>query len=269
MVEYLQPETIAEAANLIAKHGNDLAIMAGGTRAMQYLVPDTPYILGVQRLGLGRIEKADGNWSLGAAATLTQIRREVPIEAIGEAARQVGGPAIQNTATIGGNLFSHAPYGDVATLLLALDARLSLAGADGERSQSLADFYADGIDSGALVTSIGFAEPAGETVFLKCGRNRFNSATVVAIAVHATLNGGKVGAARIALGGAARHPMRCAEAEHALNGSALDAAAIEKAVAAAREACSPATDAVATEWYRCRMVGVYFHKALSQFAARG
>ncbi|MDP6473960.1 MAG: FAD binding domain-containing protein [Alphaproteobacteria bacterium] len=266
MAEYLQPETIAEAAGMIAEHGGELAIMAGGTRAMQFLVPYMPYIMGLRRLGLERVEKSDGEWSLGAAATLTQIQKEVPIAALRDAARQIGAVAIQNVATIGGNLFSHAPYGDAATVLLALDARVSIADGGGERSLSLGDFYADGVDSGALVTGIQFAEPKGEAVYLKCGRKRFNATTVITVAVHVEMDGGNVRAARIALGGASPHPMRCTAAEQALGGAALDAAVIEKAAAAASAASAPASDATASEWYRRRMVGVYVQKALSQLA---
>ena len=42
--------------------------------------------------------------------------------ALAKAARAVGGPAIRNMATVGGNLFAPAPYGDFAVALLALDA---------------------------------------------------------------------------------------------------------------------------------------------------
>ncbi|MBT4426745.1 MAG: hypothetical protein HOC88_07595, partial [Rhodospirillaceae bacterium] len=77
---------------------------------------------------------------------------------------------------------------------------------------------------------------------------------------------GHVGNACIALGGASKHPMRCAAAEQALVGKALDEASIGAAADAAAAACSPGTDSVATEWYRRRMVATYLGRALTQIA---
>jgi CO/xanthine dehydrogenase FAD-binding subunit len=266
MAEYLQPESITDAANLIAQHGDALAIMAGGTSAMRFVVPYVDYVLGVRRLGLERVEKTGDGWSLGAAASLSRVCQVVPIAALQDAARQVGGVAIQNMATIGGNIFAHPPYGDAAVALLALDARVTIVDADGERSLPLAEYYNGGIKNSGLLTKVEFDEPAGETVFLKCGRTRHNATTVVSLAVRLVKDGGKAGDIRIALGGVARHPMRCIAAEEALAGGALDAVSIGKAAAAASEAGSPATDAVATEWYRRRMAGVYLRRALDQLA---
>jgi CO/xanthine dehydrogenase FAD-binding subunit len=62
--------------------------------------------------------------------------------------------------------------------------------------------------------------------------------------------------------------MRVTTAERALVGAALDEAAIGAAASAAVEACDPFTDAVASEWYRRRMVGVTVRRALDALAAR-
>jgi CO/xanthine dehydrogenase FAD-binding subunit len=204
--------------------------------------------------------------SLGAGVTMSQIREEVPIPALQEAARQIGAPAIQNVATIGGNVFAHQPHGDAAVALLALDATVTIADAGGERSQPLVDFYDDGVNSGRLLTKIEFAEPKSEVVFLKCGRHRFNSPTAIAVAFRVVVDGGAVSETRIAVGGAGPRPMRCALAEEALTGAAFDEATIDSAAAATVEACSPATDAVATEWYRRRMMDAYLRRALGQLA---
>ena len=72
--------------------------------------------------------------------------------------------------------------------------------------------------------------------------------------------------ARLALNGVGPHPLRATQAEAALVGSALDEAAIAEAASLAAEECEPFTDAIASEWYRRKMVDVYVRRALAQVA---
>ena len=267
MAEYLWPSSLEEAAGMIAAHGSSLAIVAGGTSAMRFAVPYVAYAMGVRGLGMNEIERSSGGLSLGAGVTMRQIRDSLPIPALQDAARGVGGPALQNMATIGGNIFAHPPNGDVATVLLAMDATVTFFTTNGERTQKLEEFYDSGAQADGLLTRIDCAAPGGELVFLKCGRQRFNSRTVISVAACIGLDNGKVGNACIAVGGAGAHPIRCAAAEQALIGRALDDAAITAAGDEAARASSPATDAVASEWYRRRMVATYLRRALRQIAA--
>lgn len=267
MAEYLQPESLEEAAGMIAAHGSSLAIFAGGTSAMRFVVPHAEHVMGVRGLGLNSIERSSGGLSLGSGVTMSQIRDSLPIPALQEAARGVGGPALQNMATVGGNIFAHQPYGDVAVVLLALDATVTFSTVNGEQKQKLSEFYEAGGKAEGLLTRIDCAAPGGELVFLKCGRRRFNSPTVVTVAACVGFDNGNVGNACIALGGASAHPMRCADAEQALVGKALDDTSVAAAADAAAAASSPGSDSVATEWYRRRMVATYLSRALKQIAA--
>jgi len=267
MAEYLQPGSVEEAAGMIASHGSSLAIVAGGTSAMRYSAPQAEQVMGVRGLGMNKIERSSGGLSLGAGVTMSQIRESLPIPALQDAARGVGGPAVQNMATIGGNIFARQPYGDVAVVLLALDATVTFSTANGERSQKLVEFYDAGAQADGLLTRIDCAAPGGELVYLKCGRRRFNSPTVVAVAACIGIDNGKVGNACIAFGGAGKHPMRCVAAEQALIGKALGDASNKAAAQQAAGACSPGTDSVATEWYRRRMIATYLTRALQQIAA--
>ena len=147
MPELLRPGSIDEAANLIARYGAAAAVLAGGTSLMRETYPsDGGYLIGVDRLGLDKVVSRDGGWSIGAAVPLGVLREAVPIAALQAATREIGGPAVQNMATVGGNLFARAPFGDLAPALLALDARLVFATADGETTQSIEDFYAGWTD---------------------------------------------------------------------------------------------------------------------------
>ena len=271
MPELLRPGSIDEAAGLIACHGAAATVLAGGTSLMRETYPsDEGYLIGVDRLGLDKVVSRDGGWSIGAAVPLSVLREAVPVAALQAATREIGGPAVQNMATVGGNLFARAPFGDLTPALLALGARLVFATADGETTQPIEDFYAGWSDgappSAGLLTRIELDEPGGDSAYMKCARRRYSTPSVVTVAACVEKEGGTVTDARIALSGASAHPFRCAGAERAVIGSGLDEAAVTAAAEAAEEAVSPKTDSVASEWYRRRMTGVFVRRVLAALA---
>ncbi len=271
MPELLRPQSIDEAADLIGKHGAALTILAGGTTVIRDTHPsDDGYVLGVDRLGLDRVVQRGEGWSVGAAVSVSTLRAAVPVPAILTATREVGGPAIQNMATVGGNLFAQRPFGDLGVALLAIGARLTFATPSGEMSQSIDEFYA-GWENGApprtgLLTRIDLTKPSGTVAYQKCARRRYSSPSVVTVAAQVVKDGSTVSEARIALSGASAHPLRCAAAEAAVTGSSLDEAALTEAAEAAQASVSPKTDPVATEWYRRRMAGVFVRRVLAALA---
>ncbi len=270
---YYLPQSLDEATSLLAEHGPTLLVMAGGTIAMPLInegisLPEK--VMGLRRAGLNYINKSNGTVEIGATTTLTQMLTQKEIPLLGQAAYHVGGWAIRNMGTVGGNLFSPPPAGDFAVALLALDARVKLSSQDGERTLPLADFYTGFVTTALmpdeLVSEIRVPRPKGKTIYLKYGRRHANTPAVVSLAAHLTFDGTRVADARLALNAVGPYPMRATKAEEALVGSTLDATTISKAAAAAAEECEPFTDAVASEWYRRKMVDVYVRRALAQMA---
>ena len=104
-------------------------VIAGGTLAVAALnygeAMGNPLIT-VDGLGLDRIEIKGKKVTLGAMATMASIARDRRLEFLHPVANSIGGPAVRAMATVGGNLFAPAPYGDMAAALLALDAEVSL-----------------------------------------------------------------------------------------------------------------------------------------------
>lgn len=271
MPELLRPGSVGEAAGLIASHGAAAAVLAGGTSLLREThASDDGYLIALDRLGLDRVEAREGGWSVGAAASLSALRAAVPVPALQAATREIGGPAVQNMATVGGNVFARAPFGDLAPALLALGARLVFASGDGETEQPIEAFYAGWADGAppqsGLLMRIEIDAPSGSVAYLKCARRRYSSPAVVTVAACVERDGAAVSAARIALSGASAHPFRCAAAEQAVIGSTLDEAALAAAAEAAEAAVDPQTDAIATAWYRRRMAGVFTRRALAALA---
>ena len=274
--EYLVPRSLPEAIALLARHGPELLVMAGGTVAMPLInegisLPER--VMSLRNAGLDGIDQRGDVLAIGAAATLTQLLAQDGVPLLREAARNTASWSIRNMGTVGGNLFTPPPGGDVAVALLALDARVRLAGAHGERVLPLADFYTgfmtNALAADELLVEIDVPTAAHETVFIKFGRKHANTPAVVTVAIALQRRDGRISAARIALGAAGPHPIRVAAAEAALVGSALESGVIEQVADAAARECRPFTDAIATEWYRRRMVGVFVRRALEQIVGEG
>ncbi|RRI07067.1 xanthine dehydrogenase family protein subunit M [Mesorhizobium tamadayense] len=209
---------------------------------------------------LSQITISGGKARIGASVTMAAIARHPELGMIAPAARAVGGPAIRNMATVGGNLFAPAPYGDFAVALLALDA--SVATEDGE--MPIETFLA-GRDTGrAVVTAVGFSLPKAETFrFLKVSRVKPKGVSVLSIAalLQRTADGA-VTAARIALGCMADRPIRAKAAEKALLGCKLTPEEIAPALAVAGEGITPVTDPIASAWYRAEVLPVHLGRLL-------
>jgi len=271
--EYWLPQSLAEALSLLAEHGPSLLVMAGGTLAMPLInkgisIPEK--VLGLRRAGLNYIHQADGSLRIGATATLSQMLQQKSIPVLQQAAHNVGSWAVRNMGTVGGNLFAPPPAGDFTVALLALDARVKLASRREQRIVPLAEFYrgfmGTVLEPNELVVEFEVPRPKGMTTVVKHGRVHANTPAIVGVAVRVVKENGRVRDARIALNGVGPHPQRARNAEAAVMGSALDAAAIAAAGDVAAQECEPFTDPIASEWYRRKMTGVFVRRALTQVA---
>lgn len=242
-------------------------VIAGGTLAVADLnyggaTGDTLII--VDGLGLDRIEVKAKKVTLGALVTMAQIARDRRLKFLHPVANSIGGPAVRAMATVGGNLFAPAPYGDMAAALLALDAEVSIHDGKATRKIALESFLKDRKKfKTAFVLSVSFTLPdAKDFRYTKIVRRKPVSASVVTIAALVPRKEGKVKGARIALGAMAPHAIRARKAELALEGNALDKTAIETAAKVIAEGTAPADDAYATAWYRREIVVVHFKRLL-------
>lgn len=275
VIEYLRPASVTEAIELLGRHGPELLVMAGGTISMPLVndgISAPRRVMSLRAAGMDTLERASGQIRIGATCPLQRLLEldEAPI--LVQAARETGSWAIRNMGTVGGNLFAPPPAGDVTVALLALDAVLLLAGPAAIREVPIDAFHTGfmttDLQPKELLTEIRFAVPSGETAFRKLGRRQANTPAVVTVATRLELEAGAVRAARVALGAVGPHPCRSAAAEAMLVGAPLDPATVARAAEAAAEAADPATDGIATAWYRRRMTRVAVEQALADIMAR-
>ena len=257
--------TLAEAQRAM---GADAIFMAGGTLVMRDVnagVTATRIVRSTDP-ALADIRLSGDGVTIGAGVTMATIALNRDTTFLAPVARAIGGPQIRNMATVGGNLFAPHPYGDFAVALLALDASVAVQGGYGARNVPMEEFLA-GRDrlAGGLVLSISFQRPSGAEAFRyrKIARIKPKGASVVTLAAHLPMSGGRIAGARIALGAMAATAVRAKAAERALEGQALDDASIAAAIAAASEGTSPADDSLASAWYRREVVGVHLRRLLS------
>ena len=259
--------TSGEAASALSSE-RDARYLGGGTLVMRALNEGDISISTIVRASdhaLTRIEAAGPRVTIGAGVTFARILAERDLSFLHAPARSIGGPAVRNMGTVGGNLFAPTPFGDFAVALLALDATVSLQGGYGTRDVPIEEFLA-GRDrqQGALVLSVSCQRPPGEAFrYRKIARIKPKGGSLVTVAALVPVSGGRVVGARIAYGAMAAMPVRAKAAERAIEGRALDTASVAAAVAAATEGTSPANDSFASAWYRREVIGVHLRRLLT------
>jgi CO/xanthine dehydrogenase FAD-binding subunit len=273
VTSYFRPSSVPEAIRLLQTHGPDLLVIAGGTVAMPLLnegVVQPRLVMGLRTAGLAGIERTEAGLRIGATTTLSELADQDAVPMLAAAAIRTAAWAVRNLGTVGGNLFSAPRGGDVATALLALDAAAVVSGPGGTRVVPLGSFFmglhATALAADELVTAIRVPIPDGEAAFVKLGRRGANSPAVVTVAAHVRRGGERMAKARIAIGSAGPVPFRATAAEAALAGKPFDDGAIAAAADAAEAEAEPLADAIASDWYRRRMVGVVVRQALEQLA---
>ena len=275
---YHSPTTLDEALTLLAAHGQDARIVAGGTD----LLPEVSHgqrcpsvLIDLYRIpGFDEIRQAEGGtiW-IGPQATHSQlasspliVERAFPLA---QACLSVGSPQIRNQGTLVGNVATASPANDTITPLMALDARVSLRSrARGERTLALDAFYRGvrltAMQPDELITGVTVEPLDGNQrgIFVKLGLRQAVNIAIINVAVVLAFDGERVTRARIALGSVAPTVVRACEAEAALAGQVLDAETIERAASLAVQAACPIDDVRASADYRRRMVRLLVQRAL-------
>jgi carbon-monoxide dehydrogenase medium subunit len=233
---YHAPETVDDAVALLREHGDDAKPLAGG----QSLVP--LLALRLTRFGhlvdLNRIPELEGLRRDNGALEVGAMTRQATVERTAEAgvvpllARAVpliGHFQIRNRGTIGGSLAHADPASELPAVALALDAELVAAGPGGVRVIPARDFFVStwttALDTAEVLTAVRFPvrTARGGWAIEEFARRSGDFAVTGAACALAVDDDGRVERAGIALFGMGSTPLRAAEAERALVGSAVDA----------------------------------------------
>jgi carbon-monoxide dehydrogenase medium subunit len=225
--------------------GAGVTVIGGGTIVMPDVaagrVRPTKALL-LSRAGLAGVTRADGKVTIGAAAPLAAL--EDGEEPLATAARHVGDPEIRGQATVGGNVCSvasaDAPRGDLQAPLIVLGASVRSAGAGGERAEPIEDFLANG--AGRLVLDISYDDGKRKTGYAASWRPHAHHYTILAVAAAE-----RDGELRVAATGLGPRAVKL-NPDDPLAG------------------IDPPDDAVASGWYRARVLPMLVERALADLS---
>lgn len=265
------PATLAAAIALKAQHPEAM-LLAGGTDLGVNLSRHqavAPVLIALDRIAeLQQIEVTQERVRIGAGVSLTRIEKELAgvFPALDELLPWFAARQLRNRATLGGNLGSASPIGDLEPVLMALDATLECAGPGGRRELGLDGFFlayrktARAADEIITAITIPRCKPRVQG-FYKLAKRQTDDISIVAAAFAIERDAqGIVRHARLAYGGVAATPVRALEVEAMLVGVRLDAAVVASARAALIDAFTPLSDHRASADYRRALCGNLFAK---------
>lgn len=256
--ELLWPASPAEAAAAFGD-GAGVTVLAGGT----IVVPELTHhrlrparVLMLGRAGLDTVDSTGSLWRIGATVSLETLARSGP-EPLRSAAARVADGEIRGQATLGGNLCAppgtETPRGDLQSALLAIGARVTSSGSDGERTDTIDDFLA-GRAGGAARLVLAIELDEAPAVYASLGRPHAHTYTMLSVAAARTAQG-----TRVAVGGCGPHGVRVPSVEAALAGGA----AADAAAARVLDDVTPHDDALASAWYRAKVLPGLVAEALT------
>src|SRR5882672_7509413 len=268
----------SDAVALLAQHGPSVKVIAGGTDLLADLKfsSHTPQVVvDISRADdLRGIAMTDQGLRIGSLVTHTEImaspiiREELP--ALVDAAHTVGAVQTRNLGTLGGNLVTAVPSMDSGPTLVALDARVTVAGPAGRRQMPLTEFFVaprktilkpDELLVDIIIPKENLGKP---THFLKFGLRKGQALALVNVAASFWVDWDKntFVAPRIALGAVAPKVIHAPSAEAYLEGRAITPDAMAEAGRLAVGDVKPISDFRASADYRRNLVAVLTKRAL-------
>jgi carbon-monoxide dehydrogenase medium subunit len=272
--EYLEPKTIEEAVQYLAKHGEKATLIAGGTdllvkMKMGELRPEI--LVNISRIPALRYLIEDRGIRIGALTSFRDLERSRVIKekytALFEAARSISSVQIKSMGTVGGNLCHGSPAADSAPPLIVLGAMVQLAGDARGRSLPLEEFFVGPGETvlapNELLVEVQIPEWLSKkgSAFLKMTRVSADLAKV-SVAASMVREGDRSKECRIALGAVAKTPLRAKKAEEMMRGEKVEENLIEKTSLQASQEIEPITDNRSTAWYRKEVAKVMVRDAI-------
>ena len=279
--DYYAPTSVSEAVSLLAEHGDDAKILAGGQSlipAMRYRLAVPEVLIDINGLSdLEYIEERNGNLAIGAMAREVDleeheaVQRDYPL--LAEAAEHIADPLVRNQATVGGNIAHADPANDHPAVMLAYNATVVAQGPNGEREIAIDDFFTDlfeqSLEDDEILTEIRIpkARAGNGGAYMKVER-KVGDYAAAAVAVQLTLDGDTCKDIRIGLTNVNYMPMRAKNAEQILTGSDLSDDVLHKAARAAAAECDPSNDLRGSAEYKRSLVRTLTVRTVKKAMAR-
>ncbi|MGH2615132.1 MAG: FAD binding domain-containing protein [Thermomicrobiales bacterium] len=270
-----QPQSVGEASEMLAHFGDDAAVYAGGTElliVMKERLAHFPHLIDIKRIPALREIMFDSErreLAIGATARHRDLERSaivherIPALAALEAA--VANVRVRAAGTIGGNLCFAEPHSDPATLLTALDARLTLTSSTGSREVLMAEFISGLMETvrrhDEILATITVPEPKPGTG-VAYERFKLHERPTAAAAAVITVHEGTIVDARIVAGSVGDRPQRLQETESFLIHQPVTETVAQAASDRIRDEVVTVKDAFESESYKRQLAQVVGRRAI-------
>ncbi len=278
---YVRANSVGHAVDLLARHGEDARILAGGQSLMPTLnmrLSQPRLLIDINRLdALAGIALQGDRVRIGAltrhaeVAASPIVARHLPL--IAEAMPHVAHVAVRNRGTFGGSIALADPAAEMPACVLALGATLVLQSAAGRREVA-ADDYFHGLYETArrpdelLVEALVPTQPAGTvSVFMELAR-RHGDFALAGVAFHVAVHAGMVTGARLAYFGSEDRPTLAHAAHAAIMGRHMDDITADAAAAALDRDLAPMANAQGGARMRLHLQRVLTRRALATVRER-
>jgi carbon-monoxide dehydrogenase medium subunit len=279
---YHSPASIAEAAALLVRYGDDAKVLSGGQSLiplMKLRLASPQHLVDINRVpGLAYITEDGGALRIGALTRESDleesdlIRTRYPI--LYDTSRVIADPLVRNLATVCGNLAHADPANDHPATMVALGAEVVAVGHRGTRHIPVGSFFsgpfATALDAGEILTEVRIPVPPSRSggAYLKLERKVGDFATA-GVAVQVTLAPrGTCERVGIGLTNVGPTPIKARRAEESLQGRRPDDGAIAQAARLASEECQPTSDFRGPAEYKRDLVRVLTARALRKALTR-
>jgi aerobic carbon-monoxide dehydrogenase medium subunit len=277
--DYVAPRSLDEVLDLLAEHGDEAKVLAGGQSLIPVLklrMGAPAWLVDINRLGgLGELAE-DGGWlRVGALVRHRDAERSALLRGryptMAAAAPQVSDPLVRNLGTVCGSLAHADPAGDWGAVMLAVGGELVTRSKEGSRTIAARDFF-----DGPFTTTMRPDEllvearvpprPRTGGAYLKLERKVGDFATA-AVAVRVTMEDGRIGDAGIGLTAVGPNNLEATEAEAVLAGAEPSDEVFREAAELAARAASPSADTRGSAEYKRNVIRVFTERGLRQSAA--
>ncbi|HVW32376.1 MAG TPA: xanthine dehydrogenase family protein subunit M [Acidimicrobiia bacterium] len=279
---YHRPTTVDEAVDLLAEHGADAKVLAGGQSLVPLLalrLSRPEHLVDIGRVaGLDTLEAGADGFTIGAGVRHCDVELSPAAPGanplVAAAMPHIGHRAIRNRGTVCGSLAHADPAAELPAVCLATDAELVARSKDGERRIPAADFFlgylTSALDETEMLTAVHFpAWPERTGASVQEISRRHGDFALLGLAALVGLDGdGRVDRAALSFFGAGSTPVRITEAEQVLIGERPEPGAIAEAAEVARKSIDPPGDNHATAAYRAHVAGVLAGRGLAEAGAR-
>jgi aerobic carbon-monoxide dehydrogenase medium subunit len=280
--DYIAPETLDEAVQALAAHGEEAKLLAGGHSLLPLLklrLAHPKLLIDLGRIsGLSGISQHDDKIVVGALTTHYQIessalaQKQCPL--LSQTARAIGDVQVRNRGTIGGSLTHADPSADWPAAILALGGALKLRGPKGDRWVAAAEFFL-----GPMTTALEPTEILTEIRVPVSSRRSGSAYQKMAqqasgfalVGVAAWLRAGQQGRCEdigIGVTGLGEKPFRARSVEERLRGNKLTSKLIEESAAQVAAGSEPLEDLHASPQFRAHLARIYTSRAIQEAAKR-